>query len=320
MAQDTAPLIDVILTSVRLVARDTHVLTFARPDRGPLPPAEAGSHIGIRLPNGLERQYSLVRADPEPREYAVGVKLDAASRGGSRYRHEQARVGQAFQIEAPRNNFPLDETAAHTVLIAGGIGITPIHAMMRRLQDLGRDYSLHYACRSREDAAFLDELATMESVALHFDAEAAGAPLALADIVRGAPDGAHLYCCGPAPMLAAFEAAAAEAGRPAEQVHVEYFTAKHEAALAGGFVVELAQSGREISVAEGVSILHALRDVGVDVPSSCEEGVCGSCETRVLSGRPDHRDAILTDDERERSETMMICCSGSKSPRLVLDL
>lgn len=315
---DTA--IDVVLIAARLVARGTHVLTFARPDHGPLPPVEAGAHIGIHLPNGLTRQYSLIAPNDAPTEYSVGVKLDPASRGGSRYLHEQARLGDRFSIDPPRNNFPLDETAPHTVLIAGGIGITPIHAMLRRLQTLGLDHSLVYACRSREDAALLSDLDGVSNLHLHFDVESDGAPVDLARIIDAAPQDAHLYCCGPTPMLAAFEAAMAASGRPADRGHVEYFTQKHEASLDGGYVVQLAKSGREVAVQSGVSILHALRDLGIEVPSSCEEGVCGSCETRVVSGTPDHRDAILTEDERQRGDTMMICCSGSKDARLVLDL
>jgi ferredoxin-NADP reductase len=210
------------------------------------------------------------------------------------------------------------ENAEHVTLIAGGIGITPIYSMLQRLRALGRSWTLHYCCRSRIDAAFLRELEALPEANFFFDEEHPGQIPPIDQMVAAAPVNAHLYCCGPSPMLAAFEAAAA--ARPREHVHVEYFTQKYEAARTGGFVVELKRSGLELEVPAGATILQILREANVDVPSSCEEGVCGACETKVLSGQPDHRDAILTDKERAESATMMICCSGCKSDRLVLDI
>ena len=309
---------EMVLVDIRLAARDTNLYTFERPDGGVLPDATAGAHIGLHLPIGLERQYSLVTAEARPTSYTVGVKRDPASRGGSSWIHEKMRVGMTLPVSLPRNNFPLDETVAQTILFAGGIGITPIHCMARRLEALGRAFKLHYSCRSRADAAFLRELAGKSNARLHFDDEENGRFLPIADIVAAAPKGAHLYCCGPAPMLSAFEAAAAS--RPPEEVHVEYFTQKHEAAKSGGFAVSLARSKRELTVPEGKSILRTLLDAGLDVSHSCEEGVCGACETGVLEGIPEHRDSILSQAERNAGKTMMICCSGSKSPRLTLDL
>ena len=308
--------IEVILTAIELTARDTNLFTFARPNRGPLPPAEAGAHIGLNLPGSIERQYSLVHPHSEPRSYTVGVKREASGGGGSRAVHE-LRVGARLTIEPPRNNFPLDMAAEKTVLIAGGIGVTPIFCMMQALDAAGRDWTLYYSARSREDAALIDWLDGRERVRFHFDDEAGGY-FPMGSVIVGIPPEAHLYCCGPAPMLAAFEAACA--GRPPANVHVEYFTAKHAAATEGGFTVELAKTGGEFGIPAGKSILHVLQEAGIDVASSCEEGVCGACETRVISGTPDHRDAILSDDERLANETMMICCSGCKSDRLVLDL
>jgi vanillate O-demethylase ferredoxin subunit len=190
--------------------------------------------------------------------------------------------------------------------------------MIQRLTALGRPWTLHYAARAREEAPFRAQLGSHPGVRFHFDTEHAGALMPVADIVRAAAPEAHLYCCGPAPMLAAFEAAAA--GRDPDRVHVEYFTQKHEVATEGGFVVELARTGKEVRVAPGQTILQAVRDVGIDVGSSCEEGICGACETRVLSGLPDHRDAILSEKERAANKSIFICCSGSKSARLKLDL
>ena len=220
----------------------------------------------------------------------------------------------------PRNNFALDEAAAHTILVAGGIGITPIMCMIERLEKLGRSWQLYYSCRARAETAFLSELQAKGAakVTFNFDAENGGRFLDLAAIAAGAPAQTHLYCCGPLPMLKAFEAATADL--PRQNVHVEYFTAAEAAALEGGYIVELRRSKREFSVPPGKTILETLRDAGVEVTSSCEEGVCGACETAVISGAPDHRDMILTAAERAANKTMMICCSGSKSDRLVLDL
>jgi len=301
-----------------MAARDTNLYTFKRPDNSPLPGAEPGAHIDLILPNGMERQYSLIDYGPTLPEYTVGVKRDANSRGGSLYMHDQLRVGMRLSIIPPRNNFPLKDDAALVVLLAGGIGITPIYCMVKKLVALKRPFELHYSSRSRADAAFLDELTQHKQVRFHFDDEAAGKFLPVADIVAKAPTNAHLYCCGPGPMLAAFEAATA--AWPPAQIHVEYFTPKFTAAQEGGFIVELARSKRELVIPPGKSILQAVREAGIQVPHSCEEGVCGACETRVISGIPDHRDSILTEQERKESATMMICCSGSKSPRLVLDI
>jgi tetrachlorobenzoquinone reductase len=306
------------LTAIRFVARNTLVFELALPDGGPLPPAPPGAHIGLSLPNGLTRQYSLVRAGAALRRYEIGVKLDARSAGGSRYMHESLRVGTLLPVETPRNNFPLDESAACSVFFAGGIGITPIAGMLERLAEIGRPGTLFYACRNRDELAFLPELARSCEPELHVDDENGGRVFDITSRIAHAPRDAHLYCCGPAPMLAAFEAATAS--WPRGQVHVEYFTPRETAALTGRFVVVLKQSGREFPIPPGRSILHVLRDGGLTLASSCEEGVCAACETRVLEGVPDHRDSILSEPERQSNRTMMICCSGSKTPRLVLDL
>jgi tetrachlorobenzoquinone reductase len=319
-AQGTGPdgLIEVRVTAIRYAARDTHLYEFTRVDGQPLPPYEPGAHIDLHLPTGLTRQYSLIEAEPDPASYSVGIKRDPASRGGSRYIHDELRVGKTLKISAPRNNFPLVENAKHVVLFAGGIGITPIWCMVQRLAKLGRPWTLHYACRSRADMAFLKALEAMASSKFHFDEESGGKFLDVAAIVAGAPKDAHLYCCGPTPMLKAFESATAN--WPREQIHIEYFTPKQEAAKTGGFTVELARSGKEFIIPEGKSILQVLLDAGVDVDYSCELGICGACEQRVISGEPEHRDAILTEEEQASNTKVMICCAGCKSERLVLDL
>jgi tetrachlorobenzoquinone reductase len=315
-------LIDARLTKVEDVARDTKLYTFARADGGKLPPCSPGAHIDLHLPNGLVRQFSLVVPNSDPDNYVVGVKRDAASRGGSRYIIEEMRAGDEIKISAPRNTFPLIENAEHVVLIAGGIGITPIWCMAQELAARKRSWKLYYACQSRQDMAFLDALQKLDpqSVHLHFDDEAGGKFLDLAAAIAAAPQDAHFYCCGPNPMLKAFEAAAVS--RPHGNVHVEYFTPKEDAASArmGGFWVELARSGEEYFIPEGKKILEVLFDAGVDVDYSCELGICGACETRIISGIPEHHDSVLSEEEQASNTKVMICCCGCKTERLVLDM
>lgn len=288
------------------------------PEGGELPPFTAGAHIDLSLPNGLVRSYSLVNSQSERHRYVIAVQKDRASRGGSKWVHENFRVGELLTANGPRNNFALEEAAEKSVFIAGGIGITPILSMTERLSALGRDWELVYCARKRAGTAFLESLQRKPRVRFNFDEEPGGKMLDIAAVVKAAPANAHLYCCGPLPMLEAFEQATRDL--PRERVHVEYFTAKAPPAVEGGFTVVLARKGLTIAVAPGKTILDTLRDHGVDVPYSCTEGVCGTCETRVLEGVPDHRDLILTEAERASNKTMLICCSGSKSEKLVLDL
>jgi ferredoxin-NADP reductase len=312
------PLLDVRLTGIEFAARDIHLFELRRTDGRVLPSAEAGAHIDLHLPNGLIRQYSLISPDPNPRRYQLGIKRDPASSGGSQFIFDQLKVGQTLAVSEPRNNFPLVQSAEHTVLIAGGIGITPIWAMVQTLQSLKRSWQLHYSCGSRDSMAFLEALQGSASAILHFDDEAGGRFLDVAGIVEQAPREAHFYCCGPSPMLDAFKAACKDI--PPEQVHIEYFTPQSAPDRSGGFLVRLARSNREFVIPPGQSILEVLRCTGMKLPFSCEQGICGSCETAVLSGIPDHRDSVLTDSEHASNRTMMICCSGCKSETLVLDL
>jgi tetrachlorobenzoquinone reductase len=318
----SAGLIEVRLDSIETVARDTNVYTFRRPDGGQLQPYNPGAHIDIHLPNGLMRQFSLLNPDADPESYVVGIKLDAASRGGSRYIFDELRVGHTLKISAPRNNFPLVEDAEHVILFAGGIGITPIWCMAQQLARQNRSWKLYYSCRSRADMAFLAALEKFgpDRVHLHFDEEAGGKFLDIAAVVNTAPASAHFYCCGPNPMLTAFEAAAAS--RPRLQVHLEYFTPKAEieSNTLGGFWVELARSGEEYFIPECRKILEVLYEAGVDVDYSCELGICGECVTRVISGIPEHHDSVLSEEEQATNEKVMICCAGCKSERLVLDM
>ncbi|MGV6874713.1 PDR/VanB family oxidoreductase [Pseudochelatococcus sp. B33] len=312
-----AKTIDMRLVAIRYLAHEIHLFEFEPVGGAISPAADAGSHVDVHLPNDMVRPYSLVHAVDEGGRYVIGVKRDAAGRGGSACLHEKVRVGSVLKVGLPRNNFPLVETAGYSVLIAGGIGITPIWCMAQRLAACGHSFELHYACRERRDAAFLEDLEKLPHVHLHIDAEA-GTFLDIARIIDGAPAGSHFYCCGPTPMLDAFEAKTA--GIEPERVHLERFGPAKAVALDGGFVVALQNSGQEFAVPQGKSILHVLRDAGFDVDFSCEQGICGACRVQVIDGTPDHQDMVLSDEEKEKGDTMMICCSGSKSPRLTLAL
>ncbi|WP_245965908.1 PDR/VanB family oxidoreductase [Pseudorhodoferax soli] len=305
--------------AVRREAQDVHSYELRRPDGAALPPFEAGAHIDLHLAEGLVRSYSLTNAQTERQRYVVAVGRQADGRGGSRFVHERLQVGTVLPIGLPRNHFALREDAAHSVLIAGGIGITPLRAMHARLAQLGRTWELHYACRRSDRAAFARELQALapHRVHLHFG-DAAGGRLDIARTVQAAPAGAHFYCCGPQAMLQAFEQATA--GLPAERVHLERFAPLQPAAAQGSFVVELVRSGRRLTVAAGTTILDTLLAHGVDAPYSCMQGICGACETRVLGGVPEHRDSVLGEAECSANQSMMVCCSGARSPVLWLDL
>jgi len=287
-----------------------------------LPHFTAGAHIDLHLPSQLIRSYSLVNSQSERHRYVVAIARDPKSRGGSNYIHQAFKVGANLTISPPRNNFVLAENAEEIVFIAGGIGITPLYCMVQRLEALGRNWRLFYSTRTRHSCAYLADFEAMERrkpgrVNLNFDQEPGGRMYDMNNLVARMSPAAHLYCCGPAPMLEAFEKAAV--GRPREQVHVEYFKAR-ETAASGGFTVILSRSGKVLEIPQSKSILDVLLEAGMDVPFSCAEGTCGTCEVAVLEGVPDHRDALLTSTEREANNRMLICVSGSKSSRLVLDL
>ena len=308
--------------SIRYEARDVRSFELRAPEGTALPPFTAGAHIDVQLPGGMERSYSLLNPTDATASFRIGVQRSPDSRGGSAYLIDQVRVGDLLQVSAPKNSFELHEDARLTVMIAGGIGITPLWAMTQRLEALRRPWKLYYACRTRDRAAFLTELNQLEQagpgrVVTTFDAEPGQSPLPLARIVAEQPDDVHLYCCGPATLLKAFEQTAAE--RRTGTVHTEYFASDQPSAR-GGFEVVLARSGQTVLVPENRSILETLMALGYDLPHSCMSGVCGSCETVVLGGRPDHRDHVLSVREKASNQKMMICCSGSFDNRLVLDL
>lgn len=315
-------LLPVRVHSVTYEAEDVRSFELRSPAGGDLPRYTAGAHLDVLLPGGIERSYSLLDPGLEPRRYRIGVQRSATSRGGSAFMFEGLKVGDIIQVTAPSNSFELFEEAPLSVLIAGGIGITPLWCMVQRLEQLGRRWQLYYATRTRERGAFLEPLRQLESrspgrLVTVFDQEPGASMLDLRAIVASHGPHAHFYCCGPAGMLSAFEAATAAV--PASQVHVEYFSAM-QAPARGGFEVVLSRSGTTLFVPDDSTILQTLLARGLEVPRSCMSGVCGTCETAVLEGEPDHRDQVLSDRERASNKKMMICCSGSLGPRLVLDL
>jgi ferredoxin-NADP reductase len=288
-----------------------------------LPAFTAGAHIDVHLPGGLLRSYSLLNDPQETHRYRIGVNRDAHSRGGSRHMHEQLRTGAVLTISTPRNLFEMDESSAFNVFIAGGIGITPMLSMIARSQALGTPWRLHYAARTRQHAGFLDVLAAYQGqpgaeVQLNFDQESGGRMLDLNAVIAALPEGAHVYACGPQPLLAAYEQATAIL--PPARVHREYFAAKEAAATDGSYTVTLARSQRTLQIQPGQTLLDGLIAIGAEPTFSCQQGICGTCEVRVLEGTPDHRDMVLTEAEQAANDRMMVCCSGAKSVRLVLDL
>ena len=247
--------------------------------------------------------------------------MDPKSRGGSRHIHTQLRPGQIIEVDPPLNNFVLDESAEHTVLIAGGIGITPIFSHARKLAQLQKEFEVYQAARERSRAAYCEKLEEISPMYhLHIDDENQGQFLDIPGIVQQQTPKTHLYCCGPPAMMQSFEAAVAEI--PESQVHVEYFVARSEAeqGQSGDFFLGLARSGREFLVPADRSALEVLLENGVTISNSCQEGICGSCETRVLEGTPDHRDSVLSKAEKLSNKTVMLCVSRCQGERMVVDL
>lgn len=309
--------------AMRRAAQGIVTLDLRPVDGAELPAFSAGAHIDLHLAAGLVRSYSLCNDSEERHRYVVGVLKDSASRGGSRHVHERLRVNDVVNITAPRNHFALNEEAAHTVLVAGGIGITPILCMARRLKSLGRSAEIVYACRSRQHAAFLPHIAALSMpLTLHFDDEI-GQPPDLRTILARHPPATttHHYACGPAVMLDAFVQACAALGHP--HVHIERFQAiptTQTPATDSRFTVELRRSAQVFEVTPEKSLYRHLIERKIDVPFSCGEGICGSCETRVLEGVPDHRDSLLNEKERASNRVMLPCVSGCRSEHLILDL
>jgi phthalate 4,5-dioxygenase reductase component len=321
---DPGQLIEVRVREKDAVAPGIERFVLEHPDGEALPPFTAGSHVVVVTPRGMSRRYSLCNTPGERDRYVIAVKREPAGRGGSISMIDDVSPGAHLEISPPFNYFPLAEDASSHVLVAGGIGITPILAMARDLAARGADFRLEYCTPSPEATAFREELSAAEwssRVRFHHDAGVPPAELPFVGLLRERRGETHLYCCGPRGLMNAVRRATSHWPSPA--VHFEDFGTGNDPlveASAGedAFEVRLAQSGRTVRVPSGVSILEALRREGVQVPSSCESGTCGTCRTRLLEGVADHRDYVL--DEDERLGEIMICVSRARSPRLVLDL
>jgi len=316
------PTLRLKLRQVRLEAEGICSFEFVAANGGVLPTFTAGAHINLHLPEGRVRSYSLANAPVDSHErYLIAVQREAEGRGGSAWMHDFLRVGQVLNASLPPNGFELQDAAGDSIFIAGGVGITPILSMIEQLESEGRAWRLFYAARSPEAAAFCERLRDLDRgrglVTLCFASKRA-ARLDISAIVKAAGPAAHLYCCGPARMIDAF----VDAGQanPLRKIHYERFSAGDAPALDGGFTLYLARADRRIPVEPGKTILDALLDADVAVSYACSNGICGSCMTRVLSGIPDHRDDFLSEDEKRAGTSMLICCSGSKTPELVLDI
>lgn len=305
---------------VARIARETpEILSFelAHPWGRTLPDYEAGAHIDVRMPGGFARQYSLARA-PGGDRYVIGVKREPSSRGGSASMHERLREGDLLPISAPRNTFPVHVQAKRHLLLAGGIGMTPLLAMAQALSRRGADFQLCVFARSREHLAFADDLHELAPhVRLHFD-QGSEHKIDLRALLAEREDGTHLYMCGPAGFMQAVRKAAAD--WPEDAVHAEYFAAPGASARPAGrpFALRLAKRGFTVPVAADQSAVDALHDFGVEIPVSCEQGLCGTCVVPAEGEGAEHRDFCLTSAQRRHQ--VALCCSRAKDGELVVQL
>jgi ferredoxin-NADP reductase len=316
------------VTQARWEAEGVISLKLTAPDGAALPTWEPGAHLEVTLPSGLVRQYSLCGPRQDQRSYTIAVLRGTAGRGGSREIHDTALVGQVLTVRGPRNHFALGNYASF-VFVAGGIGITPILSMIREVTDRRLPWVLYYGGRESRSMAFTQAIlrsAEKANAQVHLLPQDANGLLPMAEIVRQTASGTAIYGCGPAPMLAALRTAAA--ARPEVPVHFELFSApefgadpaEKPEAHSRPFTVVLARTGERTTVEDGMTILDAVRALRSQVPYSCEEGFCGTCETKVLGGAPVHRDTVLSDAEHSAGASMMICVGSCTSRELVLDL
>lgn len=307
--------LNLVVTARKDVAKDIVELTLARPGGAELPGFTPGAHITVETPSGAMRRYSLMNDGAAPTSYVIAVKREAGSRGGSASMHDAALEGESLSVDVPENEFELVDASKY-LLIAGGIGITPILSMARKLSADGTPYKLIYCTRTPQETAYLDEVKALPSATVHHDKGDLDDFYDFWDHFEE-PGSEHVYCCGPAPLM---EEIKAISGHWTEgRVHFEDF-AGVEAVRADDqpFKVTLAESGREIDVPADRSILEALRDAGEKTVSSCESGTCGTCKCRLIEGEADHRDLVLMDEEKDGY--IMICVSRAKSGNLVVDL
>jgi vanillate O-demethylase ferredoxin subunit len=316
--------IPVRVESIRYETEEIKTFRLASANGKPLPAFTPGAHLSVLVPDGLTRQYSLCNGPHETSAYQIAVKREPDSRGGSKTLHERVAEGDTLQILAPRNHFPLDTSARRYLLLAGGIGITPLLSMSRHLLDAKAEFELQYFTRSIRHTAFHGLLSQPEyagKVNFHYALDPDSLRMYLHKLLRERPEGAHLYVCGPRPFMNLVQDIAVAAW-PAEAVHMEFFSADPLASSGPRtpFEITLARAKGTYQVPAEKTILQVLAENGVEISNSCEQGVCGTCVTGVLDGTPDHRDAFLSEKERKSCDKMMLCVSRAKSARLVLDL
>jgi phthalate 4,5-dioxygenase reductase subunit len=301
------------------IADGIHLLELRASDGGALPEFAAGAHLSIRVPNGLLRKYSLCNDPTERDRYLIAVKREANGRGGSAYLIDAVKVGDELMVASPVNDFGLPQRAQEFLFIAGGIGITPIMAMIRQVQAEGKRFRLYYCTRSPETTAFLDELSTPAfkgNVTIHHDYGDLARFLDLRPVLRERKNREHLYCCGPRPLMEAVRDMTGHWSHAA--VHFEAFSdAETHKSDDKPFKLRLGKSGEVIDMPTTKTILEVLREKGQEVPSSCETGTCGTCRTKLLAGEADHRDLFLTEDERK--DNIMICVSRARSDEITID-
>lgn len=311
--------LEAVVERLENVADGVRAITLVRADGEAFPAWQPGAHVDLLLPGGLARQYSLC-GDPADRErWRVAVLREPESRGGSIYVHDELQEGARVPVVGPRNHFELVD-AGRYVFVAGGIGITPIMPMIASVAERGADWQLTYGGRTRGSMAFVDELSARGPERVAVLPQDVHGLLDLPAVIGEPTEDTVVYCCGPSPLIDAVEQFCAS--WPAGALHVERFRPA-AGALDGpvsSFDVVLSSSGERVTVGEDESIVDALDRIGVFVPTSCREGTCGTCETGVLEGVPDHRDSVLSAEEREENELMMLCCSRALTPEIVLDL
>ncbi|MFK7858962.1 MAG: Rieske 2Fe-2S domain-containing protein [Granulosicoccus sp.] len=286
-----------------------------------MPAPQPGAHIDVHLPNALVRQYSLINGPGQTDHYAIAVKHLADSSGGSRALHETIKVGDLLATSIPRNNFTLRRDAEHTHLVAGGIGITPLLSMARTLSNVRLPFTLHHFIANESDRVFQSELDALDGeIRVHIGHDYQQTQDLLSSLLSTPLEHHHLYLCGPAPMLSFARQAAKNNGWTDDHVHFEYFKNTQRTDDSSAFRVELARSGLSLEVPAGVSLLEVLKQHKVGVPSSCEQGACGTCRVALIEGEPDHQDVYLSDTEKARGDCLMSCVSRARSERLILDL
>jgi vanillate O-demethylase ferredoxin subunit len=319
-------MIDVFVKRKRIEAEGIVSFELERQDGAPLPPFSAGSHIDVHAPGGFVLQYSLCNHADQEHSYLIAVLRDPQSRGGSIAMHDLVHEGDKLTISEPRNMFPLAPNATRSLLMAGGIGVTPLLCMAERLAHSGADFKMHYCGRSLGRMAFVERIRASSFAArvqFHIDDGEDCQKLDMASVLANPDPGTHLYVCGPTGYMEAVLAAATAAGWSADRLHREYFAAPAQAADAAAdaaFDVKVASTGATYRVGPDEKISDVLKQHGIHIEVGCREGLCGTCLTRVLEGEADHRDLVLSDEERAANDQITPCCSRSRSPLLVLDI